>query len=266
MGGLARKMPATFVLYMIGGFSISAFPLFAGFVSKSMIVSAAAHEKYEMVALLLMLASSGTLLSTTLKIPYYMFFGKEKFAETKEIPLNMLVGMGIAAFLCIGIGVYPGLLYSILPFEAGYEPYTPEHITGSLGILVFTALAFFLVARKIKLTDTVNLDTDWFYRKGAAAFMWVLNKPFSKGLEVSYGIFFDAIPKCLVYFARNPLMMTEIIAGKILCAFSGRGCRLEETVKGEMAAYPADIIKHWPIGATILWVTIFLLISVFLYQ
>ncbi|MEK7772819.1 MAG: Na(+)/H(+) antiporter subunit D [Deltaproteobacteria bacterium] len=265
LGGLARKMPATFVLYMIGGFSISAFPLFAGFVSKSMIVSAAAHEKYELVTLFLMLASSGTLLSTTLKIPYYMFFGKEKSTGIKEVPLNMLVGMGMAALLCIGIGVYPGPLYSILPFNAGYEPYTPEHIMGSLGILVFTAVAFFLVARKIKLTDTVNLDTDWFYRKGAAAFMWVLNRPFSKGLEVSYRIFFDAIPRRLAYFARNPLLMTEIIAGRVLCAFSGRGSRLEETVKGEMAAYPADTIKHWPIGSTILWVTMFLLISVFLY-
>ena len=44
LGGLWKKMPWTFVFTLIGGLSISAFPLFSGFVSKSMIVSAGFEE------------------------------------------------------------------------------------------------------------------------------------------------------------------------------------------------------------------------------
>jgi len=49
------------------------------------------------------MASAGTFLHTGLKLPYYMFFGKDSGIEAKEPPLNMLIAMGMAAFLCIGI-------------------------------------------------------------------------------------------------------------------------------------------------------------------
>jgi len=177
LGGLHKTMPITTILYLIGGFSISAFPLFAGFVSKSMIIAAANHDHKAIITLLLTLASVGTFLSTTLKIPYYAFFGKDSGIRAKEPPLNMLIGMGIAAFLCIAIGIFPGPLYDLLPYPMHFEPYTPDHITGSLGILMFTALGFFLLLKKLKPEPAITIDTDWFYRKGAKVFMWVANKP-----------------------------------------------------------------------------------------
>jgi len=85
--------------------------------------------------------------------------------------------MAIAAFLCIAIGIFPGLLYDLLPYSMHFEPYTPDHITGSLGILMFTALGFFLLLKKLKPELAITIDTDWFYRKGAKVFMWVANKP-----------------------------------------------------------------------------------------
>ena len=177
LGGLHKTMPITTILYLIGGFSISAFPLFAGFVSKSMIIAAANHDHRAIITLLLTLASVGTFLSTTLKIPYYAFFGKDSGIRAKEPPLNMLIGMSIAAFLCIAIGIFPGPLYDLLPYPMHFEPYTPDHITGSLGILMFTALGFFLLLKKLKPEPAITIDTDWFYRKGAKVFMWVANKP-----------------------------------------------------------------------------------------
>src|SRR6266540_1531151 len=74
MGGLYKTMPVTLVLYMVGAFAISAVPLFSGFVSKSMVVSAAGDSHRTWVYLMLVLASSGTFLHTGLKLPYYMFF------------------------------------------------------------------------------------------------------------------------------------------------------------------------------------------------
>ena len=177
MGGLYRSMPWTVFLYMIGAFAISAFPLFSGFVTKSMVIAAAAGDNRAIIVLLLTVASSGTFLHTGLKLPYYMFFGKDCGLRPSEPPLNMLLAMGIAATLCIGIGVFPGVLYNLLPHPVEFIPYTGAHITGSLSILMFTAAGFFLLLRSLDPEKTISLDTDWFYRKGALLFMWFAQKP-----------------------------------------------------------------------------------------
>jgi multicomponent Na+:H+ antiporter subunit D len=177
LGGMYKSMPITLTLYMIGGFSISAVPLFSGFVSKSMVVSAAAEDHRQWIFLMLTLASAGTFLHTGLKLPYYMFFGKDAGIRTGEAPRNMLVAMGILAALCTLIGVFPGALYSVLPFEAEFVPYTAHHVVSTLGILGFTGLGFILLLKQLDPTPTISLDTDWFYRKGAKAFVRLFAKP-----------------------------------------------------------------------------------------
>lgn len=174
MGGLYKTMPLTLGLYMVGALAISAAPLFSGFVSKSMVVSAAGEDHRALVFLMLSLASAGTFLHTGLKLPYYMFFGKDSGVRGREPPANMLVAMGIAAAACILIGVCPGLLYRHLPYEAEYHPYTLQHVTSTLGMLGFTALGFFLLLKHLDPEPKISLDTDWFYRKGSAAILpWV---------------------------------------------------------------------------------------------
>ena len=177
LGGLYKTMPITLILYMIGAFSISAFPLFSGFVSKSMIISAAAEEHRAYTALLLTLASSGTFLSLGLKLPYFAFFGKDSGIKAADPPLNMLLGMGAAAFLCVFIGIYPNVLYNLLPYSTHYVPYTGEHVVASLQILLFTGLAFFMLLKVAKPKAKISLDTDWLYRKGAIGFLWLAKRP-----------------------------------------------------------------------------------------
>jgi multicomponent Na+:H+ antiporter subunit D len=116
LGGFVGRQRLVFGLYMIGAFSISGFPLFNGFVSKSVIVSAAAEGGCPASELLLTLASVGTFLHTGLKLPYFTFFGPDRGIEAAPLPRNMIVGMGLAAALCIGLGVFPGWLYARLPF------------------------------------------------------------------------------------------------------------------------------------------------------
>jgi len=188
MGGLYRCMPLTMTLYMIGAVSISAFPLFSGFVSKPMILAAAQHDHQAIVFLVLTLASCGTFLSVGLKLPYYMFFGKPGDSTSNkhnadnslEPPLNMLIAMSFAALLCIIIGVFPNLLYAILPYPVDFEPYTASHITGSLNLLMFTALGFFLLLKYIVPKNTISLDSDWFYRRGARLFSWFAHHPVAR--------------------------------------------------------------------------------------
>lgn len=177
LGGLYKTMPLTLILYMIGGFSISAFPLFSGFVSKSMVVTAAAEDHRAVVWLMLTLASSGTFLHTGLKLPYFTFFGEDAGLSAKEPPRPMLWAMGLAAFLCILIGVYPDFLYRLLPYATEYVPYTADHVLTTLQILLFTGLGFFFLLKHVHGTATISLDTDWFYRRGATLFIWLASHP-----------------------------------------------------------------------------------------
>ena len=174
LGGIYKTMPVTFILYMIGGLSISAFPLFSGFVSKSMVVSAAGLDHRAAIWVMLTFASSGTFLHTGLKLPYFTFLGKDSGIRTKEPPLNMLIGMGIGAFLCIYIGIFPGSLYNLLPYPVDYHPYTVPHVVWSYQMLMFTGVAFFVFLKRAKGKDTITVDTDWFYRKGAMACLRLL--------------------------------------------------------------------------------------------
>lgn len=201
LGGLYKTMPITLVLYMIGGFAISAFPLFSGFVTKSMVVSGAAHDHRPWVALLLTMASAGTFLHTGLKLPYYMFFAKDSGIRTKEPPINMLLAMGMAAFMCIGIGVFPGPLYKLLPFAVHFDPYTGDHVTSALGILMFTGLGFFMLLKKLDPEPTISADTDWVYRKGSRVFMWFVNKPLAIYEEYLSNIYNTWLTRFTLFFS-----------------------------------------------------------------
>jgi len=188
LGGLYRTMPLTVALYMVGAFAISAFPFFSGFVTKSMVVAAAGEDHRALVALALTMASSGTFLHTGLKLPYYMFFGTDRKLEAREPPGNMLVAMGMAAALCIAIGLFPGPLYALLPYPVDFEPYTGAHITESLGILMFTALGFVVFLKALDPENTISIDTDWFYRKGARWFMWFAERPVARYEKAVSGV------------------------------------------------------------------------------
>lgn len=205
LGGLYRTMPLTVALYMVGAFAISAFPFFSGFVTKSMVVAAAGEDHRALVALALTMASSGTFLHTGLKLPYYMFFGTDRKLEAREPPRNMLVAMGMAAALCIAIGVFPGPLYALLPHPVHFEPYTGAHITESLGILMFTALGFVVFLKALDPENTISIDTDWFYRKGARWFMWFAERPVARYEKTVSGVSETAVLPFLHGSARAGL-------------------------------------------------------------
>ena len=97
-----------------------------------------------------------------------MFFAHDSGLRPREAPRHMLLSMGITAFLCVLIGVYPKILYGLLPFSIDYLPYTFSHVLTQLQLLFFSALAFTILLRygfyppELK---SVNLDSDWLYRR-----------------------------------------------------------------------------------------------------
>ena len=168
LGGLYRSMPWTTVFCIVGALSISAFPLFSGFVTKSMVLSAAAEHHLTIAFVLLLFASTGVLEHSGIKIPFFAFFSHDSGIRCKEARPNMLLAMGITAAACIGIGVYPKLLNPLLPHAIDYSAYTPTHVLTQLQMLLFAVLAFVFLMRSglyPKEIKAINLDTDWIYRK-----------------------------------------------------------------------------------------------------
>jgi multicomponent Na+:H+ antiporter subunit D len=171
LGGLYKRMPWAMVFTVIGGISISGFPLTSGFISKSMIIAAAGVSHHPVLMLMMDLAAVGTFLSVGIKLPYFIWFGKDSGVEAKDAPWNMNLAMAIAAFLCFFLGIFPDYLYKMLPFPVYWNPYNTYHLSETLQLLGFTGLGFFIMVKKLKPEAKINLDLDWFYRKGARAFI-----------------------------------------------------------------------------------------------
>ncbi|MGC9451267.1 MAG: Na(+)/H(+) antiporter subunit D [Oceanipulchritudo sp.] len=212
LGGLAGKMRPVVCLFMIGAFSISGFPLFNGFISKSIIVSAAGEAHYPVVMLGLLLASVGTFLHTGLKIPVFTFWGRDARLEVRRLPANMYLAMSVTALLCILYGVAPGLLYSILPYNRSYHPYTAYHLVESVQLLTFTFIAFWIFREKLAGERCIALDTDWFYRRGAALLDGLLLQPVN-GFFTACASLRGKIVEGVIRAFRNPYRWLRMNAG-----------------------------------------------------
>ena len=256
LGGLYKTMPLTCLFCMIGAASISAFPIFSGFISKSMIVSAAGHNQLVIVWLILQFASAGVFHHAGIKVPYFTFFSHDSGLRAKEPPLNMLIAMGIAAFLCVFIGIFPQPLYSLLPYPVDYVPYTAAHVVGQLQLLMFGALAFTLLILSGYYPSelrAINLDTDWFYRKGSKlviSFVTGICYRIASSLEY---LFIRLLPSQLAAISNKPLTSLVVL---YLRATGKNPVALEELDKE--AKY--ETVTVIPAGIPVLLAVLFLMV------
>ncbi|KPK24807.1 MAG: cation:proton antiporter [Desulfobacterales bacterium SG8_35_2] len=219
LGGLYKSMPWTALFCSIGAASISAFPLTSGFVSKSMVLDAAAHGHMSIIWLTLLFASAGVFHHSGIKIPFFAFFGHDAGHRVKEAPPSMLIAMGIAAFFCIFLGVYPKFLYSILPYPVDFVPYTAPHVLAQLQLLMFSALAFtLLLLSGIYPSEirAINLDVDLVYRKGGRLFYRVMDKGLNAFNRTVEQVF---VGKFLVAFAKFVRELPAKLLAKICWPF-----------------------------------------------
>ncbi|MEL6347347.1 MAG: Na(+)/H(+) antiporter subunit D [Myxococcota bacterium] len=184
LGGLYKSMPYTTVFCIIGAMSISAFPLFSGFTTKSLTMYAVGEAGMAIPMLMLLFASAGVMEHSGIKIPFFAFFAHDSGKRVKEAPWNMLAAMGIASALCILLGVFPNPLYARLPFpmvvdhghwviadsahHIQYHNYSLTHVITQLQLLMFAVLAFGVLMRMGIYPEekrSVVLDFDWVYRR-----------------------------------------------------------------------------------------------------
>ncbi|NNM05010.1 MAG: Na(+)/H(+) antiporter subunit D [Gemmatimonadetes bacterium] len=236
LGGLYKSMPFTAALTTVGAASISAFPLFSGFVSKSMVMAALLEEGYLAVWPVLLFASAGVFHHAGIKIPFFAFFAHDSGIRTKEPPKNMLLAMTLAAVLCVGIGTFPQFLYALLPFETHYWPYDVTHVLTQTQLLFFGALAF-VGLQKTGIyppeLPSVNIDAEWSYRWLAPRALRLL------GAAVDY------MDRTFRSLALVLIRMLQLVTPRV---YGSRG-----------------MARQWPTGNMVIWVTVMLAVYLLIF-
>ena len=195
-----------------------------------MVMAALLEEGYFWIWPVLLFASAGVFHHAGIKIPFFAFFAHDSGIRTKEPPKNMLMAMGLAAVLCVGIGTFPQFLYGILPFEVDYWPYDLTHVLTQTQLLFFGALAF-VGLQKTGIyppeLPSVNLDVDWGYRRLAP----------NLGRRVG-----TLVTRWDNGFRRGILFLLSAMGG------------VASRVYG-----PAGLMaRHWPTGSMVIWVAVLL--------
>ncbi|MGB1255692.1 MAG: Na(+)/H(+) antiporter subunit D [Thiolinea sp.] len=249
LGGLFQSMPVTAIAGIVGALAISAFPFTSGFVTKSLELAAA----YQLPAdaedpalliwawFLLTVASAGSFLYMGIKFPWFVFFQKDSGLRPADPAPNKQYAMLFFAFMCIALGVFPDVLYHLLPYQndlladpKSYKQYTASHLLSQFQLLLFAGIAFFVLLPLIKNTLTISLDFDWFYRR-----------------------LFKVIGEEFTFKASD-------IGGKTEAKIRGRVERFINRLH-EQHGPQGFLGQSWPSGSMVLWVAILLVCSLGLY-
>jgi formate hydrogenlyase subunit 3/multisubunit Na+/H+ antiporter MnhD subunit len=224
LGGLQKKMPITALAFWVAAFSISGVPLFNGYISKGMVITAAEDENLYLW-IMLEIASFGTFLSF-LKLGYFAFLRPAPeggVTEASDPPFTMKAAMLGTAALCVAIGVYPQMLYNILPFTAEantYNAWDPIRLGETLLVLGLAAAFFFTVGRKILAPhDTRLKDVDVAYAASGRGFV-----RFSAALQSGFRLVYEgATDAALGLFAlgKRAMRMEDRDVNWNLVAFGG---------------------------------------------
>lgn len=141
LGGLAKKMPHTTVLFLIGAFSISGIPPFNGFASKWMIYQATYQKAVEsgnigfLLVTIIALVTSVLTLASFVKVSQSVFFGQlpKELENVKEVSFGMRLAMGIFALLCVLTGLFPGLVTTYITEPAARAVFSVAQYIGAMG-------------------------------------------------------------------------------------------------------------------------------------
>jgi formate hydrogenlyase subunit 3/multisubunit Na+/H+ antiporter MnhD subunit len=111
LGGLGRRMPWTFGLFLFAGMSLSGMPPLNGFSSKWLIYQASFQSGHYLFGLAALMSSLFTL-AALLKFAHAAFCGqlRAELAEVHEAPPSMLAPMLVLALGSVAVGLFPGLL------------------------------------------------------------------------------------------------------------------------------------------------------------
>jgi formate hydrogenlyase subunit 3/multisubunit Na+/H+ antiporter MnhD subunit len=207
LGGLARNMPATFIMALVGALSISGVPPFNGFYSKWMIYQGLLEKAaglphgyavWLIVCLVLAIFGSALTLASFMKFLHSAFLGKrpERLAGVREAPANQWLATGLLAAICVGFGLLAKqiplrLLITPAVEEAGLGSpsflgfYSPRLILALFALVFVIGLAIFALAKKARIDDVYlggQAPSEFFRAVGTEFYKEIVEMKPLKGL------------------------------------------------------------------------------------
>ncbi len=234
LGGLARRIPLTTAFAVFGVLAMSA-PLTAGFITKSLVLQGAADAHLAVTWAAMMVVAAGVFL-VGLKVVGFVYFGKAQYEaiEVTEASPSQFCAMGALVLMSLAAGLYPRLLYDLLPFATDYQPYTGAHVVHQVQLLLATLVAFILLRPMlIRMLGRLH-DIDSLYRGGR-----------DRRVRRIAGDMSDS----LVAFGRK--------IGQSALAFNA-------ALKRYYGAQSV-LARTWPSGSMVLWVAVLLLTYLLLF-
>jgi NADH-quinone oxidoreductase subunit L len=177
MGGLARRMPQTFIVFLVGTLSLAGIPLFAGFFSKEEILSAAWAGGLTVPFGMLVLAAFLTAFYM-FRVVFIAFLGAPAVASAghgghgeahaHDAPAIMALPLWILAALAMGIGIW----FSIAHPEAEFVPpgwLTPLAVGVAVAGIAFAWLVYGLRA----ISGDRLFERFWWIGEAAMERFWL---------------------------------------------------------------------------------------------
>lgn len=170
--GLARSMPITSGLMLLGGLAASGAPLLAPYVSLAVAYEATAQWETRVIWSLIAGASAALFVSLALRPALAANRTPEVAPKFNEAPFTMLLGAAVAAFFCIAVGLAPGWLYNLMPTQLEFAPYAFDRVALQFELLGAAGVAY-IVLRLVRAAPKERairvLDIDALYRGPVAA-------------------------------------------------------------------------------------------------
>ncbi|WP_135826374.1 proton-conducting transporter transmembrane domain-containing protein [Halorussus ruber] len=165
MGGLARETPVLFATYAVAALAIAGVPGFNGFVSKGMVIDSADAAGLDLLWWALVVGGVGTVVSFA-KFGYYAFLGERHRDGESDRQVSRLSPVEAAplvavALACILLGVFPNLLFAVLPpGTENAKVFALSQFTKAGAVLVAGLAVFALVKRPLsKISSVADLDS-----------------------------------------------------------------------------------------------------------
>ena len=164
LGGLARAMPLVTGAMVIGGFSLSAMPFTAGFVSKSAIMAAISGSEYALPWFALTAISAGSFLYAGLKLPWFALLRPGDTPILLHPAFGMRCAMAVLSAMLIVLGCFPRLLAMLAPELTEVPILTPDHVLFQMQLLTTAAICYVMLLKIFLPHPLITIDLDQLWR------------------------------------------------------------------------------------------------------
>lgn len=167
LAGVGRTMPISALLLIACGMAVAAAPGFVMFATQAAALEASTQWDLRWLWGLIWASPAVLMVALLIRPALAAYTPLRDVRPIREAPFSMLLGAGLALFLCIAVGLAPRWLFDLMPAEIRFQPFELDRIAPQLQLLGAAGVAFLALhaTRVVSTERRVDLlDIDAMYR------------------------------------------------------------------------------------------------------